>query len=243
MWALFKKEIRSFLSSLIGYIVIVVFLLLTGLFIWGIPNEFNVLDAGYSSLEPLFFLAPWVFMFLIPAVTMRTFSEEKRTGTIELLFTRPLSDLQIILAKFLAGVVLVLLILLPTLVYYFSVYQLGNPPGNLDVGGTWGSYLGLLFLAAGFVSIGVFSSSVTENQVVSFIIAVVLSFFIYIGFEQISSFDLFGGMDYFFVNLGINEHYISMSRGVLDTRDIVYFISLIAFFIAMTKLKLSARKW
>jgi ABC-2 type transport system permease protein len=243
MLALFLKEIRSFLSSLIGYIVIVVFLLITGLFIWGIPNEFNILDAGYASLEPLFVLAPWVFMFLIPAVTMRSFSEEQRTGTIELLFTRPLTDLQIILAKFFAGIVLVLFTLLPTLVYYFSVYQLGNPTGNLDTGGVLGSYLGLLFLASAFVSIGVFSSSITENQVVAFIIAVFFSFFFYIGFDQIGSFDLFGKFDYFILNLGINEHYISISRGVLDTRDVVYFLSLISFFILLTKVKLSSRKW
>ncbi|TVR37898.1 MAG: gliding motility-associated ABC transporter permease subunit GldF, partial [Cryomorphaceae bacterium] len=148
MLSLLLKEIKSFLSSLIGYIAMAVFLVLTGLFLWVFPGDFNVLDLGYAELEPFFTLAPWVFMFLIPAITMRTFSEEMRTGTIELLYTRPLSDMQIILAKTLAGVFLVILALLPTLVYVYSLYLLGNPRGNLDMGGVWGSYLGLLFLAS-----------------------------------------------------------------------------------------------
>src|SRR6056297_2852196 len=195
MLALLAKEIKSFLSSLIGYIAMAVFLVLTGLFLWVFPGDFNILDLGYSELEPLFTLAPWVFMFLIPAITMRTFAEEKRTGTIELLFTRPLSDMHIIMAKNLAGIVLVILALVPTLVYVFSVHQLGNPTGNLDMGGTWGSYLGLLFLASAFVSIGVFASSLTANQVVAFIISVFLCFFVFVGFDSISSFAMMGPLD------------------------------------------------
>ena len=243
MWALLLKEIRSFLSSVIGYVVIAVFLLLTGLFMWGFPGNLQVLDQGYATLDTLFYVAPWVFMFLVPAVTMRSFSEEKRTGTIELLFTRPLSDFQIILAKYFAGVVLVLLALLPTLIYYYSVYNLGNPVGNIDQGGTIGSYIGLIFLAAGFTAIGIFASSISDNQVVAFILALFLSFVCYSGLEQIASFDLLGSLDRFVQELGIAEHYDSMSRGVIDTRDVVYFISLSGIFIVLTKAVLQSRKW
>ena len=145
MFSLLKKEIQSFLGSLIGYIVIIVFLTIMSLIMWVFPSDYNILDNEYATLGPLFSLAPWVFMFLIPAVTMRLFADENKTGTIELLLTKPLTDLQIISAKYLAGVILVLFSLLPTLVYYIVVYQLGAPEGNLDQGGTWGSYLGLLF--------------------------------------------------------------------------------------------------
>ena len=243
MFSLLKKEIQSFLGSLIGYIVIIVFLTIMSLIMWVFPSDYNILDNEYATLGPLFSLAPWVFMFLIPAVTMRLFADENKTGTIELLLTKPLTDLQIISAKYLAGVILVLFSLLPTLVYYIVVYQLGAPEGNLDQGGTWGSYLGLLFLASGFVAIGLFASSLSDNQVISFIIAVFLSFFIYIGFDFISSLALFGSFDLFVIKLGISEHYGSMSRGVIDSRDAFYFFSVIAFFFMLTKLKLSSRNW
>ncbi|MCZ4407697.1 gliding motility-associated ABC transporter permease subunit GldF [Cryomorphaceae bacterium 1068] len=235
MWALFKKELRSFLSSVIGYVVIAVFLLLTGLFMWGFPGNLNILDQGYATLDTLFYVAPWVFMFLVPAVTMRSFSEEKRTGTIELLFTRPLTDSAVVLAKYFAGVALVLLALIPTLIYLFSVVKLGNPEGNVDMGGTWGSYLGLFFLASGFTAIGIFASAISDNQVVSFIIALFLCFFCYSGLNQIASFDLFGSLDRFIQSLSIAEHYDSMSRGVIDTRDVVYFIVLSGIFIVLTR--------
>ncbi len=242
MWALVRKEINSFLSSVIGYVAIIVFLLLTGLFMWGFEGSLNVLDQGYANLDTLFYVAPWVFMFLVPAVTMRSFSEEKRTGTIELLFTRPLTDLQIIGAKYAGAVVLILLSLIPTLIYVAYIYVLGNPAGNLDVGGTVGSYLGLFFLAAGFASIGVFASAISENQVVAFILALFLCFFCYSGLNQIASFEWFGGLDLFIRRLSIAEHYDSMSRGVIDTRDVVYFISLSGIFVLFTKTVLQSRK-
>lgn len=243
MFSLLKKEILAFLGSLIGYIVIIVFITIIGLIMWVFPSDFNVLDAEYATLSPLFGIAPWVFMFLIPAITMRLFADENRAGTIELLLTKPLTDLQIIGAKYLAGFLLVLFSLLPTLVYYLTVYQLGAPVGNLDEGGMWGSYLGLLFLASGFVAIGLFASSLSDNQVISFIIAVFLSFIAFIGFDFISSLALLGPVDLLVQKLGINEHYSSMSRGVIDSRDAIYFFSLIAFFLMLTKLKLSARNW
>lgn len=243
MYALFKKEINNFLSSLMGIMVIVVFLLITGLFLWVFQSDFNLLSYGYANLDGLFILAPWVFLFLVPAVTMRSFAEENRTGTIEMLITKPLSDWQIIMAKFLASVALVLLALLPTAVYYFSVYRLGFPVGNLDSGGILGSYIGLFLLSSSFVSIGVFCSSVTNNQILAFILSVFLCGFIYIGFEFIYSLSLFGGIDLFIQRLGMASHYSSISRGVVDTRDILYFLSVMALFLSMTKLVLASRKW
>jgi len=244
---LYLKEIRSFLSSLIGYVAIGVFLSLIGIFMWLVPSEntgANILENGFASIDPLFMLAPWVYLFLIPAITMRSFSEEKKTGTLELLLTRPLSDAQIVLAKYLAGFTLVIISLLPTLIYYYSVSKLAaNPAIGIDTGGMWGSYIGLLFLGAGFVSVGIFASSVAENQVIAFIIALLLCFFCYTGFEYLSSSGLFGKNDAFVKSLGINDHYISMSRGVIDTRDVIYFLSLIALFNISTKLVLQSRKW
>ena len=242
MYTLFIKEIRSFLNSLIGYIVIAVFLLINGLFLWVFPMDFNILNFGYATLDSLFILSPFVFLFLIPALTMRTFSEEKRTGSHEMLFTKPLTNIQIILAKYLAGLSLVVFSLLPTLVYFFSVYYLGYPQGNIDVGGTVGSYIGLLLLGASFVAIGVFCSSLTDNQIVSFILAVFLCLFFYLCFEFIYGLALFGKVDLFIQSLGMHSHYKSLSRGVIDTRDLVYFLSLIVLFLLLTHYSLQHKR-
>ncbi len=243
MFTLFKKEISNFLNSLLGYIVIIVFLLANGLFLWVFPIESNIPDFGYANLDGLFALAPFVFLFLIPAITMRFFAEEKKSGTLEMLMTKPLTELQVIMAKYFAGLTLVLISLIPTLIYYFSVYQLGFPKGNIDTGGMWGSYIGLFFLGASFVAIGLFASSLTDNQIISFILAAALGAFIYLGFEFIYNLDLFGKSDLFIKTLGISSHYSYMSKGVIDTRDILYFLSLITLFILMTKLSIESRKW
>jgi len=243
MFTLFRKEVFSFLNSLIGYLAIIVFLIINGLFLWVFPLGFNIIDYGYASLDNLFTLSPFVFLFLIPAITMRSFADEKRSGTIEMLLTKPLTDFQIIMAKYLAGVTLVLFSLLPTLIYAISVYLLGLPKGNMDMGGLWGSYIGLLFLASAFVAIGLFVSSITDNQIIAFILALVLSGFAYTGFEFIAQLSLFGKADLFIMSLGIQAHYASMSRGVIDTRDVLYFVSLIAIFILLTKIALESRKW
>ncbi len=243
MIQLLKKEIRGFFSSLTAYIVIIVFLLATSLFLWIFPGEFNILDNNYASIDSLFILAPWVFLFLVPAISMRLFADEKKSGTIELLFTKPFTDLQIILAKYLAGVLLVMFSLLPTFIYFLSVYFLGNEVGNIDMGGTWGSYIGLFFLASIYVSIGVFASSITENQIIAFLLGVMLSFFLYIGFESISGLAFLSSISEAVLNLGINEHYKSMSRGVIDIRDIAYFLGVITIFIFATKIVLESRKW
>ncbi len=243
MFTLFRREVGSFFSSLTGYVVVVVFLVINGLFLWVFPGEFNVPDTGYASLDPMFVLAPWMFLFLVPAVTMRLFSEEKRSGTVELLFTRPLTELQIILAKYLSGLALVMLALVPTLVYYVTVITLGNPVGNIDSGGFWGSFIGLVFLAGVYVAIGLFTSSLTDNQIVSFILGVLGCFLFFLGFESLAGLGMSGFWENFIKNMGIAHHYNSMSRGVIDSRDLIYFISVISVFILFTKIVLESRKW
>ncbi len=243
MFALYKKELTSFFSSLTGYMAVLVFLVAIGVFMWIIPGGNNVLDNGYASLETFFILGPWVFMFLIPAITMRLFSDEKKSGTIELLMTRPISDLAIVLAKYLSALTIALIAIVPTFVFFISVYKLGSPVGNVDVGGSWGSYIGLVFLATVYVSVGVFCSSVSENQIVSFILAMVITFILYFGMDAFSlMFSLQKG-EYFLQGLSISRHYQSMSRGVIDTRDVVYFLSVSSIFILITKFKLQSRKW
>ncbi len=241
MTALILKELRGFLGSLIGHIVIVVFLLLTGLFLWVFPD--NLLDKGYADLAPLFFIAPWVFLFLVPAVAMRSFSEERRTGTIEFLLTKPLSELQVVLAKYIAAVLLVLLALLPTLVYWWSLSELAMPKGNLDTGGIVGSYIGLFFLAASFTAIGIFASALTDSQIVAFLIAVFACFFLYLGFDLIADFQAVGALEGPIKSIGIQAHYQSMSRGVLDLRDALYFGAVIVIFLLLTRTALQSRTW
>jgi len=243
MFAIFKKEISGFFSSLTGYIVIIVFLLVNSLFMWIFPGEWNILDSGYAGLDTLFFLSPWVFLFLVPAVTMRMVAEEKRLGTIELLYSKPITERGIILGKYFAAVTLVLLALIPCLTYYIAVYILGDPPGNLDSGGTWGSFIGLFFLAAIYAAAGIFASALTENQVIAFILAVLICFVLYMGFDSFAYIPGLKNLDEFVINLGINEHYKSISRGVLDLRDTVYFIAVAALFIEAARMVLVSRKW
>jgi len=243
MFALYKREILSFLSSLIGYIVIGVFLILTGLFLWVFPLDFNVLEFGYANIDGLFMLAPFVFLFLIPALTMKSFAEEKRTGTIELLLTKPMTDWQIVVAKFFAYWTLLFIALLPTLFYFYSVYQLGYPKGNIDQGGMWGSYIGLFLLGGSFVSIGILMSSITDSQIVAFVLSVFASLIMYLGFEFIYSLDVFGKTALFVKSLGISHHYSSISRGVVDLRDVLYFSSFIFVCLLLARLSLQSRKW
>ena len=242
MFSLFRKEVAAFFSSLIGYIAIIVFLLTCGLFLWVFPDT-AILDYGYSGLDNLFALAPWVFTFLIPAITMRSFSEEFRAGTMELLATRPISNWQIIGGKYLAALFLVLCALLPTFTYVITIYQLGAPPGNLDTGAIMGSYIGLFLLGASFTAIGIFASSLTSNQIVAFLLSVFLCFFCYTAFDYLSKLDLFyAKADSLVEWLGINAHYAAISRGVIDTRDLVYFGSFIALFLLLTRLVLERQR-
>ncbi|OAD44787.1 gliding motility-associated ABC transporter permease subunit GldF [Polaribacter atrinae] len=235
MIAILKKEFNSFFASPIAYLVIGVFLLLNGLFLWVFKGDFNILNAGFADLNSFFFFAPWVFLFLIPAITMKSFADEFNSGTIELLKTKPISDWQIVLGKFAASLLLVIVALVPTLTYIYTIYQLGNPAGNIDFGSTIGSYLGLLFLAATYTSIGLFTSTLSKNQIVAFILGVLITFFLFYGFDVIS--DTLGG-DLTIKKMGLNEHFKSISRGVIDTRDIVYFLSVTIFFLFITKTRL-----
>lgn len=242
MYPILLKEFNSYLNALIAYMVISVFLISIGLYMWVFP-ESSVLEYGFADMQTLFVMAPWIFLFLIPAITMRTFAEEKRSGTLELLLTRPLTDMQIILGKYFACLLLAVLALLPTLLYYFTVYHLGSPPGNVDSAAVVGSYLGLVLLAAVFSSIGIFASSLTDNQIVSFILAVFLCLVIYSGFDSIASIDVWGTFSYFITQLGISYHYNSFSKGLIDSRDVLYFLSVIAAMLLSTKLVLQSRKW
>jgi ABC-2 type transport system permease protein len=234
-----KKEITSYLSSLVAYVTIGVFLLVLGLFLWVFPDS-SILDYGYAALDSLFSTAPYLFMFLVPAITMRSIAEERKEGTFELLATRPLTDLQIVLGKYLAAVVIVLFALVPTLTYYYSVYVLGAPQGNVDTGAVIGSYIGLFLLGASFAAIGLFASAVSKNQIVAFTIAVFLCFFFYSGFDSLSG--LLSLQSSGIQNLGITEHYQSVSRGVLDTRDLAYFILLAGIFIWLTLFVLARQR-
>jgi ABC-2 type transport system permease protein len=243
MFAIFRKEISGFFSSLTGYIVIIVFLLINSLFMWVFPGEWNILDSGYAGLDTLFYLSPWVFMFLVPAVTMRMIAEEKRLGTIELIYSRPITERSLVYGKYFASVFLILLALLPGIIYYFSVYQLGESPGNLDKGGTLGSFIGLFFLASVYASVGILTSSLTDNQVIAFILAVLICFVLFMGFDSIAYLPGLKKFDEFVILLGINEHYKSISRGVIDIKDVTYFLAIIVALNETTRYHLLSRKW
>lgn len=236
------KELAAYFSSLAAYVTITIFLVVLGLFLWVFP-ESSILEYGYAGLDSLFATIPYLFMFLIPAISMRSFSEEKKEGTFELLATKPLTDWQILMGKFFAVLLVVFIALLPTLVYYISVYQLGNPVGNIDTGAVIGSYIGCVLLASVFASTGVFASALTKNQIVAFSIAVFLCFFLFSGFGSLSQLLSLQHISLFLTNLGAEEHYQSVGRGVLDTRDLIYFLSVSAIFLVITRTVLRSRKW
>lgn len=236
MKAILQKEINSFFSSPIGYLVIGLFLVGNGLFLWVFRGGYNILDSGFSDLGPFFELAPWIFLFLIPAITMKSFSEEYKQGTLELLLTRPITKWQLVLGKYFGSLLLILLALLPSLLYVLTLHELGMPEGNLDSGAILGSYLGLVLLAGCYCSIGIFASSITQNQIVAFILGVFLCFFFFFAFEALADLNILRLGAFGLEDLGINAHYKSISRGVVDTRDLVYFLSLTLFFLSITKM-------
>lgn len=250
MLSLLKKELSAFFSSITGYIVIFVFLLVDGLVLWVFRGDMNIIDSGFAYLDPLFQIAPWVFLFLVPAITMRMISEEKKTGTIEVLYTQPLSDFQIVMAKYIAGLVLILISILPTLIYVFTIANLsaegqqtasGAEVAGLDYGEVSGAYIGLFLLASVYCAIGLWASSLTENQIVAFLLSVGICLFVYLGMNAVGEF--LGGYGLAVSNLGIDVHYRSISRGVIDSRDIIYFISANALFLMLAKYKLESRNW
>lgn len=241
MFALFSKEIKSFFTSILGYVIIGLFLVLTGIFVWVLKG--NVMSMGRSTLQNMFDLAPWIFLFLIPAITMRMIAEERKSGTMELLLTQPISDTQLILGKFFACEALLLIALLPTLIYFWSVWSLGMPDGKIDVGATWCSYLGLFLLGTIFVSIGLFASSITKNQIVAFLLAALFCFLMHFGFNFIYDLDFLGSAGYVVKKIGIEHHYSYISMGVIDTRDIIYYITVSFLFLLGARISLLSRKW
>nr|WP_315177062.1 gliding motility-associated ABC transporter permease subunit GldF [uncultured Flavobacterium sp.] len=240
MKSIVLREIKSFFGSPIGYLVIAIFLIINGLFLWVFEGDYNILNTGFADLTPFFTLAPWILIFLIPAVTMRSFSDEKKQGTLELLLTKPLSIWQIVNGKFLGALLLIVMAIIPTFIYVAVISNLGIPEGNLDMGSTIGSYFGLLFLIAAYSAIGIFTSTLSDNQIVAFIVAVFLCFFFYFGFEGLAS--VVPNVSSIIASLGMQDHFKSMSRGVLDTRDILYFTSITVVFLSFTVYNLKSFK-
>jgi ABC-2 type transport system permease protein len=243
MYYLLRKEIQGFFSSLTGYMVIIVFLAVTGSCLWVLPGVLNIPESGYAALDGLFYIAPWVFLFLAPAITMRSFAEERKSGTIELLLTKPIDEWHIVLAKFLAATALIILALLPCVVYIVSVWRLGNPPGNLDTGATYGALTGLLLLGGIYAAIGTFASSLTENQVVAFISSALICFIFYEGFDALAALISVAEAQDIVSWFGVKRHYSSISRGLIDFRDLTYFFGIMLVFLLLTRLKLQSRKW
>ena len=240
MKSIIVKEIKSFFGSPIGYLVIAVFLIGNGLFLWVFKGQYNILNSGFADLSPFFSLAPWILIFLIPAVTMRSFSDEKKQGTLELLLTKPLSLWQIVNGKFLGSMLLIVMAIIPTFIYVWVIFGLGSPEGNIDMGSTMGSYFGLLFLIAAYSAIGIFTSTLSENQIVAFIVAVFLCFFFYFGFESVAT--IVPSIQGLISSIGMQDHFKSMSRGVIDSRDIIYFVSITVLFLSFTVYNLKSIK-
>jgi ABC-2 type transport system permease protein len=240
MKSIIFREIKSFFGSPIGYLVIAIFLVSNGLFLWVFEGDYNILNTGYADLTPFFTLAPWILIFLIPAVTMRSFSDEKKQGTLELLLTKPLSIWEIVNGKFLGSLLLIILAIVPTFIYVKVISNLGSPIGNIDMGSTIGSYFGLIFLVAAYSAIGIFTSTLSENQIVAFILSVFLCFFFYFGFEGIAT--LLPSLSTIISALGMQDHFKSMSRGVIDTRDVIYFLSITVLFLSFTVYQLKSFK-
>lgn len=239
MWAIFQKEINSFFSNIIGYLVIGVFLLITGLFLWVFQGGFNILDEGFAGLNPFFQISPWIFTFLIPAITMRSFSEESKQGTFELLLTKPLTKWQLIFGKYFGNLFVVFLALLPTFLYVLTIGKLSREGQHFDQGEIIGSYIGLFLLASIFTAIGIFASSLSKNQIVAFISGILLCFLSFFAFDGLANLQLFGSENYALEYVGISFHYQSISRGILDTRDLIYFFSMIILFLSLTKITLN----
>ena len=240
MKAILFREIKSFFGSPIGYLVIAIFLIINGLFLWVFEGDFNILNSGFADLSPFFIISPWILIFLIPAVTMRSFSDEKKQGTLELLLTKPISLWQIVNGKFLGAMLLIIIAIIPTLIYVYAISSIGMPEGNIDLGSTIGSYFGLLFLISGYTSIGIFTSTLSENQIVAFILSVFLCFIFYFGFEGLSQ--VFKPFENIISAFGMDNHFKSMERGVIDTRDIIYFVSVTFLFLSFTVYKLKSYK-
>ncbi|MGF7215466.1 ABC-2 type transport system permease protein [Spirosoma lacussanchae] len=238
MLAIFRKEINQFFSSPIAYIIMGVFLAATGLLLWVFPDT-SLLESGYADLGTFFNLTPYVMLFMVPAITMRSIADEVRGGTLEWLLTKPVSRWGVVGGKFLASWLLVALTLLPTLLYYVTLYQLGAPVGNIDSAGVFGSYIGLLLLGGVFVAVGVWASSLNDNQVVAFVLGVFFCFLLYVGLSALAGLSVLGGLSYYLSYFALDEQYRALGRGLIDSRNVVYLLSLIGLFLLLTVNRLS----
>ena len=240
MFAILKKELQMFFATPIGYLVIAVFLLINGLFLWVFKGDFNILNAGFADLNSFFFITPWFFIFMIPALTMRTFSDEVRLGTIEIIKTKPISSWDIVIGKYLGSLFLIVITLIPTLIYVYTIFELGATPENIDFGSIIGSYFGLLFLASSITAIGMWASTLSNNQIVAFIVGVAISFFIFYGFEALSGIFTFEKFD--LKSLGLYARFVNIGRGVIDTKDLLYFLSVTFLFLFLTKMNFDLKQ-
>ncbi len=241
MLAIFKREITSFFTTATGILALGLFLAINGLLLWVFKGPYNVFDYGFADLSAFFMLSPFIFLFLIPALSMKSFSDEKKSGTLELLLMKPISPWELVLGKFFGIMVLGIIALAPTLVYVWCISVLGTETGNFDIGLVMGAYIGMILLLTAYTGIGLFASTLSENQIVAFLFAILLSLFAYLGFEAISGLLLDGGFSLFVENLGMQAHYERMGRGIIDTRDVIYFISLAVFFLFLSVTRLKQR--
>ena len=242
MNAILKKELWSFFGNWSAWLIIAAFSLISTLFLFFFDNDSNIFEIGMASLQSYFALCPWLLMFIIPALSMKSFAEEQQSGTLYWLFAQPISIVQLVLGKLLSVIIVGFLCIIPSLVYLYTIYTLGIPEGNLDFGATLGSYLGLSLLVAAFSSIGVLASSLSSNQIMAYLLGVLLCFFLYFGIEQLASYKLLGGADYYLSNLGGYQHYISLSRGLVDSRDVFYYLLIMAIAIALTSYFVQKKK-
>ncbi|NNJ88307.1 MAG: gliding motility-associated ABC transporter permease subunit GldF [Eudoraea sp.] len=241
MYAIFKREITAFFTTVTGILALGLFLVVNGLLLWVFKGPFNVLDYGFADLSAFFMLSPFIFLFLIPALSMKSFSEEKKLGTLELLLMKPISPWELVLGKFLGIMVLAIIALVPTLVYVWTISALGSEAGNFDSGLVTAAYFGMILLLSAYTAIGLFASTLSENQIVAFLVAIIIALFMYSGFQAISGVLLGGGISLFIENLGMQSHYERMGRGIIDTRDVIYFISLAVFFLFLSVTRLKQR--
>ena len=242
MFAIFKKELWSYFGNWSAWIIIAAFSLIGTLFLFFFENDSNIFDIGTASLQSYFVLVPWLLMFIIPAISMKTLAEEQQSGTLNWLFSQPVKISEIIGGKFLAVWLVGILCLLPSLVYLYTVYVLGVPEGNIDMGATLGSYFGLILLIAAFSAVGVLASSLSQNQIMAYLLGVFMCFILYFGIEQLASYKLLGGADYVLSNLGFYKHFLGFTRGLIDSRDVFYFLLMITLCLFLSNVFVEKKK-
>ena len=242
MFVIFKKELWSYFGNWSAWLIIGAFSLIGTLFLFFFENDSNIFDIGSASLQSYFVFVPWLLLLIIPAISMKTLAEEEQSGTLQWLFSQPLLLLEIIVGKFLSVWLVGILCLLPSLVYLYTVYVLGVPEGNIDLGSTFGSYFGLLILIGAFSAVGVLASSLSRNQIMAYLLGVFLSFFLYFGIEQLASYKLLGGADYILSNIGFYQHFLAFTRGLIDTRDLFYFLLVIGICLFLSKIFVENKK-